>query len=164
MKLRPLLLYLPPPVITAVTAFMMWWSQAQLDLASNKLSLPFAAYPFALNQWLALLVALLGLGLMLLAAHTLRRSRTTLLPFKPSQTRHLVSHGVFGYSRNPIYVGDSLLLVAWALWLGTGIGLLWLALFLLYMTKVQIAAEEQALEKKFGADYHAYCQRVRRWL
>src|SRR5699024_906765 len=99
-----------------------------------------------------------------LAAQAMHQARTTLLPFDPSLARVLVTRGVFRYSRNPIYLGDALLLLAWAIWLGNGLALLMWPLFIGYMTLVQIRAEERALQHKFGADFTQYCQQVRRWL
>ena len=164
MNIRAVLLYLPPPVITGFAAFMMWLSQAFLVTPELMESTHATAQQFSAQQWFAIGIAFVGLLLMFMAAQTLRRARTTLLPFKPSQTRALVMHGIFGFSRNPIYLGDALLLLAWVLWLGAALNLLWFGLFILYMTKVQIAAEEQALQNKFGAAYQEYCQAVRRWL
>lgn len=56
-----------------------------------------------------------------------------------------------------------LLLVAWALWLGSALP--WLAppAFAFVLTRVQIVPEERALAAVFGADYLAYCRDVRRW-
>lgn len=159
MSWKKRLLWLPPPLITGLTGVLMWLSEL------GRTGLPWRLIQ---QSWLALGaglgVGILGLLLMVLSAHTLRRANTTLLPFAPQRASTLVTQGPFKYSRNPIYVGDALLLVAWALWLGSAVSLIWLPVFVLYMTKVQIAAEEQALQNKFGSDYQAYCQRVRRWL
>ncbi len=67
-------------------------------------------------------------------------------------------------SRNPIYLGDALLLLAFALWLGQPLALLAPLLFVLLIDRGQIRAEERALQQLFGAEYRAYCARVRRWL
>ena len=159
MSWRKRLLWLPPPVITGLAGVLMWLSER------GRSELPWRLMD---QSWLTLgaglAVGLVGLLLMVLSAHTMRRANTTLLPFVPQLASALVTQGLFRYSRNPIYVGDALLLMAWVIWLGTAINLLWLALFVLYMTKVQIAAEEQALQNKFGDAYQAYCQAVRRWL
>ncbi|MBL1378622.1 methyltransferase family protein [Zobellella iuensis] len=147
------LLWLPPPGVVALTAGLMWlvrrWSGGQA---------------FAGQGLAALLVLAAGLALMAVAAWQLLRAHTTVLPFHPEQASHLVTTGVFRRSRNPIYLADLLLLLAWLLWLGSLFNLLWLAAFVIYMNRVQIAAEERALAAKFGKPYLDYCARVRRWL
>ncbi|MHA6964848.1 S-isoprenylcysteine methyltransferase [Zobellella denitrificans] len=147
------LLWLPPPGVVVLIAGLMWlvrrWS---------------GGLAFAGQGWVALLVLAAGLALMAAAAWQLARAHTTVLPFHPEQASHLVTTGIFRRSRNPIYLGDLLLLLAWALWLGSLFNLLLLGLFVLYMNRVQIAAEERALARKFGPAYLGYCARVRRWL
>ncbi|WP_319782138.1 isoprenylcysteine carboxylmethyltransferase family protein [Oceanisphaera sp. IT1-181] len=166
MSWRQRLLWLPPPVITGLAALMMWLTSTKLA-GGGVSEIELAGSGIAGQPWLFLMtiaVGIAGLLLMLVSVLTLRRAHTTLLPFAPERTTALVTQGIFSYSRNPIYVGDLMLLLAWALWLGSAINVLWLALFVLYMSKVQIAAEEQALQTKFGLAYQQYCQRVRRWL
>lgn len=154
MKFKPGL-WLPPPAIVAIVGTLMWLSEQWLVHWSVR---------FVGQQVLVLLLVVFGLVLMALAAWQLRQANTTLLPFVPEQTRQLVTWGIFRYTRNPIYVGDLLLLLAWAVWLGNGVVLIWLPAFIGYMNKVQIAAEERALAVKFGGDYQEYCRKVRRWL
>ena len=69
-----------------------------------------------------------------------------------------------GYSRNPMYLGFLLLLLALACYLMNVAAMALLPLFVLYMNRFQIAPEERFLLQKFGAEYQAYCERVRRWL
>ncbi len=154
-RLSACLLWLPPPGVVALTATMMWLTGQQAGGWS---------VVFSGQRPLALLMLLTALVAMLLAVWQLHRARTTVLPFNPGNSSSLVTGGIFRYSRNPIYLGDLLLLLAWALWIGNFLSLLWLPLFIGYMNKVQIAAEEKALAAKFGADYLDYCHRVRRWL
>jgi protein-S-isoprenylcysteine O-methyltransferase Ste14 len=67
-------------------------------------------------------------------------------------------------SRNPIYLADALLLAALTVWLGQPANAALLVAFVWYIDCFQIRAEEQALRTLFGADYAAWCDRVRRWL
>lgn len=125
--------------------------------AVGRLALP-GLQPAAVIAWLA------GAALMLTAAWTMRQARTTLNPIQPGRARQLVTHGLFARSRNPIYLADVLLLIGLLLWLGQVSGLLWITAFALWIDRLQIPAEEQALTGLFGADYRAYRARVRRWL
>ncbi|WMC09611.1 isoprenylcysteine carboxylmethyltransferase family protein [Oceanimonas pelagia] len=145
------LLWLPPPAVAALVALLMWSLAGQW---------PGAFWP----RWLAWGPLLAGLALMLLAARALHRAHTTLLPFAPERASRLVTSGVFAYSRNPIYLGDALLLLAFALWLQSWPALPGPVLFVAYMNRVQISAEERALHARFGKAFADYCARVRRWL
>ncbi|GHA23157.1 methyltransferase family protein [Oceanisphaera arctica] len=149
------LLWLPPPAVVALAVLLMWLTAQQAAVWTLH---------FYGQQLISVLLLLVGLGLMVLAAGALYRANTTVLPFNPGKTCRLVTGGIFRYSRNPIYLGDLLLLLAWAVWLGNALSLLWLPLFIGYMNRVQIGAEERALTARFGAEYLDYCSRVRRWL
>ena len=96
------------------------------------------------------------------AVTTMRRAKTTILPTKISE--HLVTTGAFGFTRNPIYLGNVLLIVGLALvtenaWMPP------LALLAGFATsKLAIAGEERHLAERFGKKYRDYAKRVRRWL
>ncbi len=93
-----------------------------------------------------------------------RRARTTVDPRTPEASSALVRSGIYRYSRNPMYVGFALCLLAWGVFWGPGWGLLGVVFFVLYMNHFQIVPEERALRALFGDELRAYEQRVRRWL
>lgn len=93
-----------------------------------------------------------------------RRANTTLNPHKPGSARALVTSGVYGWTRNPMYLGLSLLLLGWAVALGTLSPVLGILLFVALLQRVQIRPEEHALRLRFGEDYDHYRNRVNRWL
>lgn len=72
--------------------------------------------------------------------------------------------GVYRATRNPMYVGLALLLLAWTVYLGAPLALLGVAAFVAYITRFQIVPEERVLAQKFGPEFGAYRSRVRRWL
>jgi protein-S-isoprenylcysteine O-methyltransferase Ste14 len=67
-------------------------------------------------------------------------------------------------SRNPMYLALLLLLVGWAVQLGSVAAALVPPLFVWVINSQQIKWEEQALERVFGQAYLRYKQQVRRWL
>ena len=91
------------------------------------------------------------------------KAGTTLDPRHPEKSSELVLKGVYNFSRNPMYLGLLLFLLAWGLHLGNAFNTILAALFVAYMNRFQIAGEEEALEKKYGAAYRSYCALVRRW-
>lgn len=83
---------------------------------------------------------------------------------KKVYAEHLVSTGIFSHCRNPLYVGNILML------LGVGIlanSLIYVAVIMplfLFIYQAIVLAEENFLRGKFGADFDAYCARVNRWI
>ncbi|MFK7812332.1 MAG: isoprenylcysteine carboxylmethyltransferase family protein [Maribacter sp.] len=91
------------------------------------------------------------------------RSKTTVDPTAPSKASKLVTSGIYQFSRNPMYLGLLLILLAWGLWLGNAFNVLLAAGFVGYMNAFQITPEEETLLQLFGKEYKQYCTLVRRW-
>jgi protein-S-isoprenylcysteine O-methyltransferase Ste14 len=109
---------------------------------------------------LPLLIAGLGLGASAIAA--MRRQRT---PVNPNETpTALVVDGPYRFTRNPIYVGFTLVYIGFAALLNSVWPLVGLPLVLLAVDRLVIAREERWLAGKFGEDYRRYRAAVRRWL
>jgi protein-S-isoprenylcysteine O-methyltransferase Ste14 len=85
-------------------------------------------------------------------------------PIKASAASSLVTSGVYRYTRNPMYLGLSVTLMAWAVFLSNLLALVAVPLFVLYISRFQISPEERVLSSLFGAEYAAYKEKVRRWL
>ena len=76
----------------------------------------------------------------------------------------LITTGPYRFTRNPLYIGLSLVQLSAACWLNNLWILLLLPLSIVVITQYAIAREERYLEKLFGQDYLDYKARVRRWL
>ena len=63
-----------------------------------------------------------------------------------------------------MYLGLVLLLIGWAIWLGSASPWVIPPLFVIVITVVQIIPEEQALEQLFGEEYRSYRRSVARWI
>jgi len=108
------------------------------------------------------LLILIGIAVFAAAVRDLSRAGTPVQGTRP--TRALVMTGIYGWSRNPIYVGMFLVYA--------GIGLcvrspwiLILALPLAIIMRYAVVAREEAyLERRFGDEFGDYKTRVRRWL
>jgi protein-S-isoprenylcysteine O-methyltransferase Ste14 len=105
-----------------------------------------------------------GSALTFAGVMSFRQARTTMNPMQPQAAAALVRSGVYRVSRNPMYLGLLLVLLAWTAFLST----LWTALgplvYVLYINRFQIAPEERILSAKFGASYTEYKASVRQWL
>ena len=103
-----------------------------------------------------------GVLLAALALMELRRNRTGFMPHdEPAQ---LVTGGVFKLSRNPIYVGDVMILLGIILYLDAVLSLVLVPIFVWVVEKRFIEKEEMRLQRKFVARYVRYSQQTRRWL
>ncbi|MBN1994105.1 MAG: isoprenylcysteine carboxylmethyltransferase family protein [Anaerolineae bacterium] len=116
--------------------------------------------PFPFN-WLGLGPLVMGLGLNYLATRELEKYNT---PHNFSPARTLVRSGVFGFSRNPIYLGMILGLGGIAILFQNPLSLLAPIFFYLVIEFKFIPFEEQKMTVEIGAPYLQYKQSIRKWL
>ena len=123
---------------------------------------PLPRFDLPLALWIGGAMVLAGAAVMGFAVSGFLRAGTNVPTNRPSTS--LVTGGLHGYSRNPIYLGMT------AIYLGITVmtGMVWMAILLVPVLAVLhwgvILREERYLEQRFGADYRAYKARVRRWL
>ena len=148
-------LKLPPPMVALCTGLFMWLTARFVG--------PFDV-PEGLRIGAALVFACTGVALDLAGLVSFMRSKTTVNPIRPASTSSLVVTGPYRLSRNPMYLGQLLILLGWATFLANGIAYLLAPVFVIYITRFQIVPEERSLCAKFGAQFDAYKARSRRWL
>ena len=146
---------IPPPVVALAAAGAMW-------------GLALVAPPVHLPEYLRLAVssglAIFGLAIAAAGVITFARAKTTTNPLNIQAASSLVTDGVFSFTRTPMYVGLTALLLGWAAYLAVPWTLLGPAVLVLFINRFQILPEERARAAKFGAAYGGYRRRVRRWL
>ncbi len=152
-------LKIPPPLVAAITAGAMWAAAQWVGLNGLFADVPPGWRIAAVGG-----IALIGLGFDLTGVLGFIRAKTTVNPMKPERSAALVTSGIYRVTRNPMYVGMALILLAWAIYLGSGTALLGPLVFALYITRFQIHPEERVLAARFGSEFAAYRARVRRWL
>jgi protein-S-isoprenylcysteine O-methyltransferase Ste14 len=130
------------------------------------LPLPFPVSGVGLIRWISAIIAgsliLIGIGIFAAGIRNFSSAATPVQGTKP--TRALVTTGIHGWSRNPIYLGMVLIY--------GGIGLVvrspWVLILTLPLAVTMrygvVAREETYLERRFGDAYRDYKARVRRWL
>lgn len=153
--MRQLELKIPPLIVLAIAALLMW----SIARATPQLTLLYPGRSLAAAALLAV-----GIAVMLMGVLAFRRANTTVDPRSPEATSRIVSGGIYGLTRNPMYLGMLVVLISWMAWLSNVVAAVVPLLFALYITRWQIAPEERALAEKFGAEYEAYRKSVRRWL
>jgi protein-S-isoprenylcysteine O-methyltransferase Ste14 len=144
---------LPPPVIYLLFLAAAWLLESMMSIA-----MPQSIWTYYFG-W-GLIDG--GVLLMLWAGLLMLWRKTTVNPYgKPAR---LLEEGPFRFSRNPIYLADSLIYCGIALLWGSLWPWLLLPAVIYSMQRGVIVHEERLLTQLFGDDYVAYCGRVRRWL
>jgi len=103
-----------------------------------------------------------GILIVVLAAVEFRRHRTTIIPHETPSA--LVQSGIYKRSRNPIYVGDVLILAGLILRFDAIASMVLIPIFVWIIEKRFIIPEEDRLRRKFRADFARYCTKTRRWI
>jgi len=143
----------PPPLIYA--------GALALGLVANRLY-PKAFLPRAVSRVLGLPLIFGGLAIGLLGFREMRRAETNVDPYKPATA--IVTEGPYRFTRNPLYVGMTLVYTGMTALSNALLAAMLLPLVLAVMRCGVIEREERYLERKFGDEYLAYKARVRRWL
>jgi len=145
-----------PPLLLVILFGVAMWAVSRV--------LP-AGY-FVIPGKFLLSTAVLALGgcIALLGVLEFRSAGTTVDPRTPNQSESLVVKGVYRFTRNPMYLGFLLMLVAWGIFLGSVFAALLLPLFVVYLNRFQILPEERHMRALFGEAYDRYASQVRRWL
>jgi protein-S-isoprenylcysteine O-methyltransferase Ste14 len=148
-------LRIPPPIVMLLAAAFMWTMH----------------YWMPLGHWIAPpwnrlggLAGAAGIAVAAVAVVRFRQTGTTVNSMDPSKASRLVTDSVYCVSRNPMYLGLTLLLTGWAIWLGGASPWLIPPLFVIVIMVVQIVPEEQALGQLFVDQYLSYRRSVARWI
>lgn len=119
---------------------------------------PLSEFLFAVG-WLVVAAAI---AIYFAAIRTMRRANTTVAPNRASQ--HLVTSGPFSFTRNPLYLANTMVMIG----IGLIAGIVWLILLApiaaFATQKLAIEGEERHLEARFGKKYRDYARKVRRWV
>ncbi len=144
--------HLPPPLIYAIplagTLLLHRWHP--VGLLPHAVATPVGA--------VLLTFGLIGIPAIL----RFRRAGTSPLPWR--QASALVTDGPYRFTRNPMYVGLTMLYLGATALANSAWPLAALPVVIALMHFLVIRGEEARLEAQFGAAYRDYCARVRRWL
>ena len=109
--------------------------------------------------WAGFIVIVLGeLIRMWAVGHIGSQSRT-----RGGDVGKLIQSGPFGRCRNPLYVGNGVLLIGVGIWGGLAWATVWFVFAVLQYTAV-VRWEESILLRSHGAAYQIYCERTPRWM
>lgn len=148
-------LLLPPPVVVGIGLLLLYAGAKQV---------PALSVTFPGQAALAVLLLIAGLAIGGHALFRFVKAKTTFNPTTPQKANRLVTSGFYRVSRNPMYVADVLLLLAFGIYLGTASIFAVVPGFVWFLTEFQIKPEEEHLTRLFGQEYLDYQARVRRWI
>lgn len=145
---------IPPPVVMVLLGILAWVLADAFPAATVLPSMTLVA----------IVVGGAGLVLNLVPKVLFRRAGTTVNPLRPAASVVLVRSGFYRFSRNPMYLGQVLILVAWVIWLGNVAALPLVLVQLVYLTRFQVMPEERALAARFPVEYAEFVRGTRRWV
>ena len=146
-------LFAPPP--------LLYVGALALGLLLHRLR-PITFLPPAVARRLGPVLIVLGFASADSALLNLWRVHTDIMTRNP--TTSLVVKGPYRISRNPIYLGMTMIYGGIAVLTNALSALLLLPAVVLMIQRGAIAPEEQYLERRFGGEYLRYKARVRRWI
>ncbi|WP_089139791.1 methyltransferase family protein [Vibrio rumoiensis] len=154
--MKSLELKIKPPIVAVIAVIIMfgldyWLPRETLGVGEYRLGM-------------VLGLVLIGGMLAMTGVKKFIQAETTIHPDLKHATNTLVTDGIYRISRNPMYLGILLNLLAISVWLNNWLTTGICIAFVWYITQFQIKPEERFLRQKFGKEYADYCQKVRRWL
>lgn len=148
-------LKIPPVLVVFIAAIGIYFTRGIVPV--NVLSIEHSKLIFYAIFAVGVIIGVTG-------AVTFKLAKTTVNPVEIDKASSLVSHGIFKYSRNPMYLAMVFVLIAIAIRTQNVFAPAFIAFFIAYMNRFQILPEERMLKKLFGQAYEAYLGSVRRWL
>jgi protein-S-isoprenylcysteine O-methyltransferase Ste14 len=145
----------PPPVLFAAA----WAAGAALN---RFLPLPTVNAASRARQVTGAILVAAGAALSASVVRCFSRAGTPVSPL--SGSRALVTDGPYRYSRNPDYIGQTLIYAGTSMLANQWWPLLVLPFTLMLLTRGVIEREERYLARQFGAPYREYMERVPRWI
>lgn len=118
--------------------------------------------PAALRWTLVAAFALVGLAVLAAAASGFRRAGTPAPPWKPATA--FVAQGIYRFSRNPMYLGMTLVYCAIGIAADAPVVFWMLAPLAVTIHYGVVLREERYMAGKFGQPYINYAAAVPRWL
>ena len=146
---------IPPLILTFIIGAVMLVSKTLLGV--SVISFPYASI-------ITMLLITIGCIPFSGAVYLFIKARTTVNPTQPDTSSSLVTHGIYRFTRNPMYLGFLLWLMAWGIYLEDLMAISGPLFFYWYINRYQIPFEETALKDHFGTRYEMYCKKTRRWL
>jgi protein-S-isoprenylcysteine O-methyltransferase Ste14 len=153
--MKSLELKIPPALLMMLFVSAMWL----IDYL-----LPMFKQSWDWHAMVARAIFLMAVSCIIAGVVSFRLAGTTVDPTRPEKATSIVTTGMYRWTRNPMYLGFLLMLLALVIKLSNPATLVFLPMFVLYMNRFQIKPEERVLTEMFGEAYESYIRQVRRWI
>ncbi len=144
---------IPPPLVALIFGILVIYSKST-----------FPKIEIGWGGFFGSFMIIIGLIIILSAIIQFKKYKTTITPLNPLNATKLIVHGIYKFSRNPMYLGLLLILSGISIIKNPIGGLLFVPLFILYLNRFQIIPEESAMLDLFKDDFLKYKENVRRWI
>ena len=142
---------IPPLIVVLFFLVLIFFLRNLLQVFTFKIYVPFF--------FLCLAIAFFSTGII-----EFRKYKTTLNPLKPEESSALLTTGVFKFSRNPIYLSMTVILIGSSMLYNCLSVFIIPILFAVLVKIIWIDYEEAKLKKTFGEEYLNYKKKTRRWI
>ena len=144
---------IPPTILTLLFLIFNY----VLNFNSLKIDIP--------NRYFfTTLLLILGFYIIIRSSRLFAQAKTSIDPLRPFKSTSLITNDIYKYSRNPMYFGYLLIILASSVYLGNVISIIIIPLFIFTINFLQIIPEEEALKDLFVPRYDEYLIKVRRWI
>ena len=144
---------IPPTILTLL--FLIFNYIISLD--PLKIDIPY-------KYFFTTLLFFIGFYIIIRSSRLFAQAKTSIDPLRPFKSTSLITNDIYKYSRNPMYFGYLLIILASSVYLGNVISIIIIPLFIFTINFLQIIPEEEALKDLFGPRYDEYLSNVRRWI
>ena len=147
--------YIPPPLLYVLIFIAAVFIQKEIPIED-------ALFQLVTTKIAGIVLLIIALFFLVRSLRQFFQSKNTLILIKPASS--LQTNGIYSISRNPMYVGLTIVYLGVTCFIGNWWNIIPFPLLLLIVQEYIIKSEEKYLEREFGQQYREYRKRVRRWL
>jgi len=147
--------YIPPPLFYVLIFLAAIFLQKKVWIDDS-------LFHLRITKGIGILFLAISLFLLVTSLRKFFQSKNTLILIKPASS--LETNGIYGISRNPMYVGLAIVYLGITFLIGNWWNIILFPILFLVIQEYIIKREEKYLERAFGEKYLDYKNKVRRWL
>jgi protein-S-isoprenylcysteine O-methyltransferase Ste14 len=147
--------YIPPPLFYVVVFLAALFLQKEFPINPG-------LFRGQGMKILGIIFIVIALFFLIRSFRQFFQSKNTLVTIWPASS--LQTNGIYHITRNPMYLGLAIVYLGLSCLIGNWWNIILFPFLLLLVQQYIIKNEEKYLERRFGNEYAAYKDKVRRWL